>query len=57
MGREWGYREGFARKVGKYKICNGCNYQLKRKGFLQISNTQYLLSSGRVVKRMPAEKG
>ncbi len=56
MAKEDGYMEGFARKVGKYKICDCCNAELKAKGFLHISESQYLLPSGRVkVKAVPAE--
>ncbi len=56
MAPEHGYMEGFARKVGKYNICGGCDYGLKTKGFLHISESQYLLPSGRVkVKAVLAE--
>jgi hypothetical protein len=56
MAPEWGFLEGFAKKVGIYKICGGCYYELKRKGFLHLSESQYLLPSGRVkVKNVPIE--
>lgn len=48
--------ESFARKVGKHRICTGCDYELRRKGFLHISESQYLLPPGRVeVRNVPAE--
>jgi hypothetical protein len=56
MAPEWGYLESFARKVGRFSICGGCDYELRRKGFLHISETQYLLPSGKVkMKSMPPE--
>lgn len=56
MAREWGYLEGFARKVGKYRICDSCNVELKKNGFLHIAGGKYLLPSGRVkIKEVPAE--
>jgi len=59
MAKEYGYTEGFARKVGKYRICDSCNVEVIRKGSLRISQTHclYLLPSGRVkVKAVPAEE-
>jgi hypothetical protein len=56
MAPEYGYLEGFARKVGKYGICGGCDCELRRKRFLHISESQYLLPSGRVrTRKAPAE--
>ena len=56
MAPEFGFRERFARKVGKYKICTGCDYEIRRKKFLHVSATQYLLPSGRVkIKSARAE--
>jgi hypothetical protein len=56
MAPEWGYLEGFTRRVGRFNICGGCDYEIKHKGFLHISETQYLLPSGRVkIKSMLAE--
>jgi len=56
MAPEYGYMEGFARKVGKYKICDSCNAVLITKGSLHISASQYLLPSGRVrVEKVRAE--
>lgn len=56
MAPQYGSLESFARKVGKYNICTGCNYELGRKGFLHISETQWLLPSGRVkVKKVLVE--
>jgi len=40
--------ESFARRVGKHRICGGCDYELRRKRSLHISETQWLLPSGRV---------
>lgn len=51
MAPEYGSLEGFARKVGKYQICGGCDCELKGKGFLHISETQYLFPSGKVKVR------
>jgi len=51
MAPEYGYLERFARKVGKFKICAGCDYELRRKGYLPISETKDLLPSGRVRTR------
>jgi hypothetical protein len=48
MAPEYGFRESFARKVGKYSICTNCDYELRHKGFLRISESQILLSTGRV---------
>ena len=48
MAAAYGSLEAFARKVGIFTICTGCNYEINRKGFLHISETQYLLPSGRV---------
>ena len=48
--------EGFAKKVGKYKICGWCEAELRKKRFLHISESQYLLPAGRVkVVKVPAE--
>jgi len=56
MARQYGYMEGFARKVGKYKICTSCDTELIVKGALRISASQLLLPSGRVRTRdVPAE--
>jgi len=56
MAREHGYMEGFARKVGKYKICTSCDVELIKNGVLHISGSQYLLPSGWVkVKPVPTE--
>jgi hypothetical protein len=56
MAPEYGFMEGFARKVGKYKICDWCNVELREKGSLHISESQYLLPSGRVrTRNVPAE--
>jgi hypothetical protein len=56
MAPAYGSLEGFARKVGIFSICTGCNYEINRKGFLHISETQYLMPSGRVkIKSVPAE--
>jgi hypothetical protein len=53
---EYGYLESFARKVGKYKICTRCDYELRRKGFLHLSESQYLYPSGHVrIRNVPAE--
>jgi len=48
MASEYGSLDRFARNIGKYKICDGCNREIKRKGYLHISESQYLLLSGRV---------
>jgi hypothetical protein len=48
MAKEYGYMEGFARKVGKYEICDWCDMELKNKRCLHISEDELLLSSGRV---------
>jgi len=48
MASEYGYMESFARRVGKHRICGGCDYELRRKRSLHISETQWLLPSGRV---------
>lgn len=43
-------------KIGKYEICGSCQVQLRKKGFLQISETQYLYPNGRVrVKKVPKQ--
>ena len=56
MAPEYGYMESFGRKVGKYRICSGCDGELTRVGFLHISASQYLYPSGRVkTKNVPAE--
>jgi hypothetical protein len=56
MAPEHGYMEGFARKVGKYKICTSCDVELRNNGFLHISESQTLLSSGHVkTKAVPPE--
>jgi hypothetical protein len=53
---EYGYLESFGRKVGKYRICSGCDYELRRTGVLHISPSQYLYPSGHVkTKNVPAE--
>jgi hypothetical protein len=55
MAPEYGYMEGFAKKVGKYKICDSCNAVLITNGYLHISASQLLLPSGRVkVINVPA---
>jgi hypothetical protein len=56
MAPEYGSLERFARVVGKYRICAGCDYELRRKGFLHISETQWLLPSGQVrIKKVVVE--
>jgi hypothetical protein len=48
MAPQYGSLERFGVKVGHFSICAGCALQLKRKKFLQISETQKLLPSGRI---------
>jgi hypothetical protein len=56
MAREHGYMEGFARKVGKYKICTSCDVELIDNECLHISESQTLLPSGQVkTKAIPPE--
>ena len=55
MAPEYGSLDKFARNIGKYKICDGCNAAMKRKGCLHISASQYLLPSGRVTTKIPEE--
>jgi hypothetical protein len=56
MAREYGFLEGFATKLGNYKICTSCDTELTRKGLLHISDTQYLLPSGRIKTRNAVKK-
>lgn len=56
MAPEHGYMESFARKVGKYNICTSCDVELRKNGFLHISDSQALLPSGDVkIKAVPPE--
>jgi hypothetical protein len=56
MAREHGYMEGFARQVGRYKICTSCDVELIDNERLRISESQTLLPSGRVeTKAVPPE--
>jgi hypothetical protein len=56
MAPEYGFLEGFAGKVGKHSICGGCDHELRTKGFLHISETQWLLPSGKVKTSPPRRK-
>jgi len=57
MAPEYDFLEGFARKVGKYSICGGCDYEIRNKGWLHITEVQYLFPSGRVkVRTSPPER-
>jgi hypothetical protein len=55
MAPEWGYSESFARKVGKLRICASCDYELTNRKYLRISETHYLLASGKVVDTLPPQ--
>jgi len=46
MAPEYGYMESVAKQVGKYSICGSCDAKLRQEGFLRISDSQTLLSSG-----------
>lgn len=48
MSTQYGYMEDFARKVGNYSICGCCDGELEKKGFLHITNFQYLMPDGSV---------
>lgn len=48
MAPQYGYRYGFGRKVGKYKICDDCAYELNKKGYIRLSDEKILLASGSV---------
>jgi hypothetical protein len=55
MGRQYGYSEDYARKVGKFRICTSCDAVLTKNNKLHISPSQILLLSGRVkTVRVPA---
>jgi len=48
MAAQYGSLYSFARMVGHMKICSGCDEELRSKGCLRISETQFLLASGKV---------
>jgi len=49
MGSPYGYGEGFGKKIGRYKVCGGCVMEMRRKKYLQISDSLRLLPSGEVI--------
>gem|GEM_PF-4928704 len=53
----FGYREQFARTVGRYRICTSCDHALRTRGYLRPSQTEKVLPSGKVVKVRPALRG
>lgn len=55
MAPEYGY-ERFGRKVGKYRICASCDYELNKNKILHISDRQSLLPSGKVEIQKVSEK-
>jgi len=51
MASEYGSLVGFARKVGKYKICTACDEEIRKREWLRKTEFQYLFPSGRVKVR------
>jgi hypothetical protein len=46
MGLEYGYLQGFARKIGDFKICTVCDGELRRRGFLRLHDNEVVLPDG-----------
>ena len=51
MAPEFGYMSRPGKKVGKHEICDACEYELNKKGYLRISQgrgARFLMPDGRV---------
>jgi hypothetical protein len=49
MASQYGSLYGFARKLGQYRICTGCDDEIRNgRGFLIVSETQILPASGKM---------
>lgn len=51
MGRKFGFKEDFGRKVGKYSICTGCEVVMNLRGYVVMVDGRELTKSGRVRRR------
>jgi hypothetical protein len=50
MAPQYGSLIGFGKRIGKYDVCAWCVEEIVKKGYLHISETQYLYPSGQVKK-------